>query len=153
MKKETTIAPIKEGDSIKVHYTGKLDDGTIFDDSLSREEPLQFTVGEHKLIEGFEKAVLGMEAGDWKVVKIPADLAYGLHKQELVMRLALKLLPQDLQQPYVGQQLQISLEEGAALIVIVTEISEDKVIVDANHPLAGKDLTFEIKIVEILPRN
>lgn len=135
-----------------MHYTGKLDDGTIFDDSLSREEPLQFTVGEHKLIEGFEKAVLGMEAGDWKVVKIPAGQAYGLHKQELVMGLALKLLPQDLK-PYVGQQLQISLEEGSALIVIVTEINEEKVIVDANHPLAGKDLTFEIKIVEILPRN
>ncbi|MCK9594162.1 MAG: peptidylprolyl isomerase [Candidatus Omnitrophica bacterium] len=139
----------KLGDKVKVHYTGKLEDGRIFDDSLKRE-PLEFKIGEKHLLEDFEQAVIGMKAGEWKTIKIPADRAYGQPRQEMFLALDRDQLPKDLKLS-VGQQLQISQDENMPLIVTVNEIAETKVVVDANHPLAGKDLVFDITLQEILP--
>jgi peptidylprolyl isomerase len=143
------MAQAKHGDTVKVHYTGTLNDGTIFDDSLTRE-PLQFKVGDNTLIPGFEEAVMGMNAGDWKTVTIPAEKAYGQRRQDLIIAADLKMLPPDIN-PAIGQQLQINQDNGTPIIVLVTEITKTKVILDANHPLAGKDLTFEINLIEIMP--
>jgi peptidylprolyl isomerase len=137
----------KDGNTVKVHYTGKLEDGTIFDTSVERE-PLEFTLGEGSLIPGFEAAVRGMRVGQSKVVTIPADNAYGQYRDELVMKIDQAQLPKDLE-PEVGQQLQMQQLDGRTAVVIVTEVSENTITVDANHPLAGKDLIFEIEIVEI----
>jgi peptidylprolyl isomerase len=147
-RKEQIMAPAKIGDVVKVHYTGKLDDGTIFDDSLNRE-PLKFQTGAHLLLEDFEQAVIGMNVGDWKTVKIPADKAYGPHLKEMVLAAEPEKLPKGMK-PFLGQQLQIISDDGQSLVVTVIEITDAKVILDANHPLSGKDLTFEINLVEII---
>jgi peptidylprolyl isomerase len=139
----------KLGDKVKVHYTGKLEDGKIFDDSLKRE-PLEFKIGEKQLLEDFEQAVIGMKAGEWKTIKIPADRAYGQPRQEMFMALDRSQMPKGLDLS-VGQQLQISQDDNVPLIATVNNISETKVILDANHPLAGKDLVFDITLQEILP--
>jgi peptidylprolyl isomerase len=138
----------KLGDTVKVHYTGKLDNGQIFDDSLDRQ-PLEFKVGGNQLIENFEKAVIGMNVGDWKTIKIPYAQAYGPHRKDLLVAAKLTQLPEGLK-PVVGQQLQITQDEGSPIIVTVIEITQDKIILDANHPLAGKDLNFDIKLVGIV---
>jgi len=137
----------KTGDTVKVHYTGKLDDGTVFDSSNGRE-PLQFTIGEGQVIPGFEQAVTGMKPGESQTVKIPVEEAYGPYQQELVLVVGQDQFPADLE-PEVGQQLQITQADGKVTVVTVTGISESGVILDANHPLAGKDLTFEIELMEI----
>ncbi|MCK4650681.1 peptidylprolyl isomerase [Candidatus Babeliales bacterium] len=137
----------KSGDMVKVHYTGKLDNGTIFDSSEKRE-PLQFKIGEEKVIPGFEKAVIGMSIEESKTIKLMPEESYGPHRKELIVIVPKKNIPGDINLQ-IGQQLQIKQENGHPLIVIVIEITEDNVTLDANHPLAGKDLTFEIKLVEI----
>ncbi len=142
------MAQAKTGDKVKVHYTGKLADGTIFDDSLNRE-PLEFTLGNNNLIAGFENAVIGMNAGDWKKVAIPSDQAYGPHIKELVIEVDRKQLPENLT-PVIGAQLQISQAENQKIVVSISKITETRITLDANHPLAGKDLIFEIKLLEIL---
>jgi len=140
----------KIGDTVKVHYTGKLTDGTVFDDSLNRE-PLEFTIGRNNLIQGFEDAVIGMSAGQWKTISIKAELAYGPHMKEMVVEVDRQQLPADFK-PVIGAQLQVSQdEEGQTAVVSITGITETHVTLDANHPLAGKDLTFDIKLIEILP--
>jgi FKBP-type peptidyl-prolyl cis-trans isomerase 2 len=143
------MAGAKTADTVKVHYTGKLTDGTIFDDSLNRE-PLEFTIGNNNLIAGFENAVIGMNVGDWKTVNIPSEQAYGPHMKEMVVEVDRKQLPPDLK-PVIGAQLQVTQDEGQEIVVSITQITETHVTLDANHPLAGKDLVFEIKLVEILP--
>jgi FKBP-type peptidyl-prolyl cis-trans isomerase 2 len=144
-EKEGT-AQAKDGDTVQVHYTLKLEDGTVFETSIGRD-PLQFTIGEGQLIPGFEQAVVGMSPGESKTVEIPADEAYP-YREELVMVVDRDLLPEDLQ-PEVGQQLQISQPSGETIVVKVIDVSELSVTLDANHPLAGKDLTFDIELVEI----
>jgi len=138
----------KNGDRIKVHYTGKLENGTIFDDSLNRE-PLEFTIGKSRIIPGFENAVIGMNVGDWKTVTIPAEEGYGPQRQEMVIVAERKHLPAGLV-PVIGQQLQISQDDGNMAVVSVTNITDTHVTLDANHPLAGKNLVFDIKLVEII---
>ncbi len=135
------------GDTVKVHYTGKLEDGTVFDSSAERD-PLEFSLGEGRVIAGFEEAVVGMSPGDSKSASIPADRAYGPYRQEMVMVVDRQQIPADLS-VNVGQQLQIRQKSGEAIPVIVTDVSESKVTLDANHPLAGQDLTFDIRLVEI----
>ena len=135
------------GDTVKVHYTGKLEDGTVFDSSAERD-PLEFSLGEGRVIAGFEEAVVGMSPGDSKSANIPADQAYGPYRQEMVMVVDRQQIPADLS-VNVGQQLQIRQKSGEAIPVIVTDVSESKVTLDANHPLAGRDLTFDIRLVEI----
>jgi FKBP-type peptidyl-prolyl cis-trans isomerase 2 len=135
------------GDTVKVHYTGKLEDGTVFDSSKDRD-PLQFTIGEGQVIPGFEQAVVGMNLDESKIVTIPKDKAYGVHQAEMVMSVGHHKFPENMQLE-VGQQLQIRLEDSQSIFVMVTEVIESSVILDANHPLAGKDLTFDIHLVEI----
>jgi len=137
----------KNGDSVKVHYTGKLDDGTVFDSSIDRE-PLEFTIGESQVIAGFEEAVVGMNLNESKTATIPAEQAYGPHHPEMVVSVDRERFPEHLK-PEVGQQLQMRQEQGQVIVVMVTDVSESHVSLDANHPLAGKDLTFDIELVEI----
>lgn len=138
----------KPGDTVKIHYTGKLDDGTVFDSSANRE-PLEFTLSGGQVIPGFEKAVVGMAPGESKTEKIPMEQAYGPYRQEMVIQVNREQLPPDLD-PEVGLQLQIQQPNGQAIPVLVTEVTNGQVTLDANHPLAGEDLTFDIELVEIV---
>ena len=142
------MTQVKNGDTIKVHYTGKLEDGTVFDTSLDRD-PLEFTVGEGQIIPGFEEAVIGMNPGESKTTTIPSDQAYGPHYEDMVLQVDHNQFPAHLA-PQVGEQFQVRQTDGRTVIVTVTEISPSAVTLDANHPLAGKDLTFYIELVEIV---
>ena len=137
----------KYGDTVKVHYTGKLEDGTVFDSSIDRD-PLQFTLGEGQVIPGFEQAVVGMNLGESKTVTISMDEAYGPHREEMVVMVERNKFPEHMQLEG-GQQLQIRQDDGQIIFVIVADVSESSVTLDANHPLAGKDLTFDIQLIEI----
>jgi peptidylprolyl isomerase len=137
----------KQGDTVKVHYTGKLDDGTVFDSSQERE-PLEFTIGTGTIIPGFEQAVIGMSPGELKTEVIPNDRAYGPYREEMVLQVERQQLPTELD-PAVGQQLQLQDPTGEVIPVIITDISSSTVTLDANHPLAGEDLTFDIELVAI----
>ena len=141
------MAQAKAGDTVKVHYTGKLDDGTVFDSSADRE-PLEFTLGTGSIIPGFERAVLGMDLGESKTEVIPIDDAYGPHLEEMVVVVDREQMPTELE-PEIGQQLQLQQQDGQVLPVIITDISDASITLDANHPLAGEALTFDIKLVEI----
>lgn len=136
-----------KGNNVKVHYTGRLEDGTVFDSSEDRD-PLGFTLGEGEVIPGFEEAVEGMGEGDKKTTTIPAEQAYGPRRDELVLPVERDRLPEDLD-PEVGQPLQMRTQDGEVVQVVVTELQDDVVMLDANHPLAGQDLTFEIEVVEL----
>jgi peptidylprolyl isomerase len=146
-QKQQIMPKAKKGDNVKVHYTGKLKDGTIFDSSKGRE-PLAFQVGAGQMIKGFDAAVDGMEMGDTKVAEIPAAEAYGEARQDLIFDVPKTNLPPDLK-PEVGQQLAMTQPNGQQVPVTVAKVEEDKVVIDANHQLAGKDLVFEIELVEI----
>jgi len=141
------MSQAKKGDSIKVHYTGKLDDGTVFDSSVGRE-PLDFTVGAGQLIAGFDEAVVGMAVGEKKSVRIEAEQAYGPHQPEMTLQAPRTELPADIQ-PELGMQLEASQEGGHSMVVTVVEVTDESVTFDANHPLAGKALTFDIEVVEL----
>ncbi|MDG5767879.1 peptidylprolyl isomerase [Balneolales bacterium ANBcel1] len=141
------MATIKEGDTVKVHYTGKVADGTVFDTSRERE-PLEFTIGEGKLIPGFEKAVVGMNVGDTNTVTIPTQEAYGEKRDDMIVDVEKNQIPEDIK-PEVGQQLQIQQQDGGAIPVVITDVTDDTVKLDANHPLAGQELIFEIEVVEV----
>lgn len=141
------MAQAKTGDTVKVHYTGKLDDGTVFDSSVDRE-PLQFTIGQGQLIPDFEQAVIGMNPDESKTVQIPADKAYGPHREDMVIKVERSNLPADLD-PKVDQKLQMRHPDGQATVVTVTEVNDADITLDGNHPLAGKDLTFDIQLTEI----
>jgi len=141
------MAQAKLGDTVRVHYTGKLDDGTVFDSSANGD-PLEFTIGDGNIIPGFEKAVVGMSPGDAKTEVIPAQQAYGEHREEMVVVVDRAQMPPEMQ-PEVGQQLEIRQPDGGTIPVVVTDISEADITLDANHPLAGEDLVFDIQLVEI----
>ncbi len=137
----------KSGDTVTVHYTGRLTDGTVFDTS-SGGEPLRFTLGQQRVISGFEHAVLGMTPGDKKTTVVPSAQAYGEHRPDLVVEFQRAQMPQDITLQ-VGQALQLRAQDGQKLTARVIALSPDTVTLDANHPLAGKDLTFDIELVEI----
>lgn len=137
----------KAGDTVKVHYTGKLDDGTVFDSSEGRD-PLQFTVGSGQMIAGFDAGVNGMNEGETKTVRIGSEEAYGQHRDEMVLTVGKDELPPDMEvEP--GDQLQMRHESGQVVMVTVTDVTDANITLDANHPLAGKDLTFDIHLVEV----
>ncbi len=138
---------VKDKDTVSVHYTGTLTSGEIFDTSKDRE-PLSFTVGEGQMIPGFEEAVRGMEINESKKVTIKPEDAYGDVREEMVQDIKKEQLPPDLS-PKVGQQLTSELPDGQHIIVRVTDVADDHITIDANHPLAGKELNFEIKVVAI----
>jgi len=140
----------KHGDTVKVNYTGKFEDGTVFDSSAQRG-PLEFSIGASEVIAGFERAVIGMSPGDSKGEKIPCEQAYGPHRSELLVKLDRGNVPPDLDVT-VGQRLNLTHPDGHSASVTVADVSDDKLTLDANHPLAGKDLIFEIELVEIAQR-
>lgn len=135
-----------KGSIVEVEYAGKLEDGTVFSASSS-EEPLQFRIGDGRIIPGFERAVMGMEPGETKTVTVSANQAYGSHDPDNVHTISRDKFPPDVQ---VGQQYQLDPEKNGPEIVTVVKIAEDKVTVDGNHPLAGRDLTFDIKLLGVV---
>lgn len=139
----------KSGDRVKVHYHGKLRNGETFDSSQGRE-PLEFTVGSGQVIKGFDEGVKGMEVGEKKTVEIPADDAYGQKDQQNVIEFPKDQFPPDMK-PEVGMQLMLSNGAGQNFNVTVVEVKDDTVVLDANHPLAGQDLIFDIELVGIEP--
>ncbi|MCD6280015.1 MAG: peptidylprolyl isomerase [Deltaproteobacteria bacterium] len=142
------MAEAKLGDKVRVHYTGLLDDGTVFDTSVGRE-PFDFTIGENTVIPGFENAVVGMKVGDKKTISIPPGDAYGEYLDDLVVVINRSQIPPEIDAE-VGMVLQVKSENGTATYVTVTDITDDAVTLDGNHPLAGKSLTFEIELLEIV---
>jgi peptidylprolyl isomerase len=139
------MAEAERGNTVKVHYTGKLEDGTVFDTSQGNE-PLEFTLGENQVIAGFEQAVLGMSEGQAKTTEIPANKAYGQRDERLVTTVDRDRVPD---QVSLNDRLQVRRPDGKTFVVTVTDLSDQSVTLDANHPLAGKDLTFDIELVGI----
>ena len=138
----------KQGDTVRVHYSGILNDGTEFDTSRN-SSALEFTIGQGQIIPGFEQAVVGMNPGESKKVEIPSDQAYGPHRSELTQEVERSVLPPDMDvQP--GMQLQATGPNEQPLVVMVAEVKPESVVLDANHPLAGEDLTFDIELVELV---
>ena len=143
------MAQAKNGDKIKVHYTGKFEDGTVFDTSEERG-PLEFTIGDGEVIPGFENSIIGMEVDERKTVTIPPEEAYGPRREELIWERKKSEFPEGIS-PAVGKQVGVRLNQPDAPLInaIITDVSEDTVTLDANHPLAGKTLVFDIELVGI----
>lgn len=141
------MAQAKTGDTVHIHYTGRLGDGTVFDSSRDRD-PLSFTLGQGQVIPGFEAAVAGMETGESKTAEIASGDAYGPRRPEMEMSVPRTQLPEGMN-PEVGQQLQMQTPDGQAIPVRVTGTSEEAIDLDANHPLAGQDLIFDIELVKV----
>lgn len=141
----------KKGDMVRVHYTGRLISGEQFDSSAGRE-PLEFTVGAGQMIKGFDTGVEGMNIGEKKVINVTPEEGYGLRNEEAVIEFPLEQVPADMKlEP--GMQLTLQNQEGQPVPVVVAELREDVVILDANHFLAGKNLVFDVELVEIVPYN
>lgn len=142
------MAQAKQGDIVKVHYTGTFEDGTSFDTSVGKE-PLQFVIGGGLLMPAFEQAVIGMSLGDSRSLRIQSDDAYGPYMDELILEVDKSQIP-----PYIdpeeGSQLQITQDDGSSTVVKVVKLTDEKVFLDANHPLAGKNLNFQIELVDIV---
>jgi FKBP-type peptidyl-prolyl cis-trans isomerase 2 len=139
---------VQSGDTIKIHYHGRLSDGTTFDSSEGRS-PLEFTVGSGSVIKGFDDGVQGMNVGDKKTIEIPFLQAYGPEDPSMIIEFPVDRLPEDLK-PEIGMQLNMNNAEGQQFAVTVTDITDENIILDANHPLAGKDLIFDLELVEIM---
>ncbi|HEY1112187.1 MAG TPA: peptidylprolyl isomerase [Chitinophagaceae bacterium] len=140
---------VKSGDKVKVHYHGKLRSGETFDSSQGRE-PLEFTVGSGQVIKGFDQGVMGMQVGDKRTIEIEVQDAYGAKQDEMIIEFPKNQFPPDMK-PEAGMQLMMNNGAGQSFPVTVTEVKEESVILDANHPLSGQDLIFDIELVEIVP--
>ena len=138
---------VKSGDTVKVHYHGRLTDGSTFDSSEGRD-PLEFQVGSGQVIKGFDEGVTGMEIGQKKTIQIPADEAYGQKNDEMIVQFPKANFPPDLN-PEVGMQLTMTNGSGQVIPVTILEVAEEHVVLDANHPLAGQELIFDIELVSI----
>jgi len=147
-KKENSMTQAKQGDTVQIHYTGKLGNGTVFDTSLNRH-PLQFTIGKGQVIAGFEQAVVGMNTGESRTAVIPVDQAYGPRRDDMIVTMERSKLPPDLN-PEVGQRLEMTQMDDKTMLVTVTAVTEATMTLDANHPLAGKELTFDIQLISIV---
>ncbi len=145
---EQIMAQAKQGDTVQVHYTGKLDDGTVFDSSRDRR-PVQFTIGKGQVIAGFEQAILGMNPGESKTTIIPQELAYGPRRNDFVVTVNRDRFPLQVE-PAIGQRLEITQEDDRIALVTVTNVTASTLTVDSNHPLAGKNLTFDFELVGIV---
>ncbi|MBU1086825.1 MAG: peptidylprolyl isomerase [Candidatus Omnitrophica bacterium] len=142
------MSQAKQGDTVKIHYTGKLKNNSVFDSSRSRD-PFEFILGSGQVIAGFEEGTLGMKIGQTKTITIPCDKAYGPRNEDLIAVVARGHLPKDLE-PKIGQRLGIHNENNQKIPVVITALTEKDVTVDGNHPLAGEDLIFELELVEII---
>jgi len=140
---------VKSGDTVKVHYHGRLTDGTTFDSSAGRD-PLEFQVGGGMVIAGFDSGVMGMQAGEKKTIQIAVDDAYGPSDPQRIVEFPISEFPEEMK-PEIGMQLNMTSSDGDVIPVVITEVGAETVTLDANHPLAGKDLVFEIELVEIKP--
>ena len=139
----------KSGDTVRIHYQGKLQDGSVFDASFDRE-PLEFTIGESQVISGLEDAVLGMHPGDSKTAELPTEKAFGPRREELVCEVAKSKFAHWTREPTVGERVPISQSDGTPADVTITEVTESNVTVDANHPLAGEEVTLDIELIDIV---
>lgn len=141
------MSQVKQNDTVKVHYTGKLADGQVFDTSEGKE-PIEFTLGEGQLIPGFEKGLIDMKVNEKKTITIPKEEAYGEPRPELVQEVEKNQLPEEIK-PEVGMGLVSKTPDGREMNLIVAEVKDETIVVDGNHPLAGKDLVFDLEVVEI----
>lgn len=141
------MSQVKQNDTVRVHYTGKLKDGQVFDSSLERE-PIEFTMGQGQLIPGFEKGLLDMKVNEKKTIDIPSEEAYGEPRQELIQEVEKSQLPEEIK-PEPGMGLVSKSPDGREMNLVVKEVKDDTIVVDGNHPLAGKDLVFDLEVVEI----
>tara|TARA_R100000935_G_C2828287_1_gene163532 strand:+ start:151 stop:579 length:429 start_codon:yes stop_codon:yes gene_type:complete len=141
------MSQVKQNDTVKVHYTGKLADGQVFDTSEGKE-PIEFTLGQGQLIPGFEKGLIDMNLNEKKTINIPVEEAYGQPREELVQEVDKNQLPPEIQ-PEVGMGLVSKTPDGREMNLLVAEVKENTIVVDGNHPLAGKDLIFDLEVVEI----
>lgn len=142
------MSQAKSGDTVKIHYTGALDDGTEFDSSKGKD-PLEVTLGSGQVIPGFEQAIQGMAVGEEKSVNIPVEEAYGPRREQMVQEVPKSVLPADLE-PTEGMALRAQGQDGQPLNLTVTEVKDETIVVDANHPLAGQALKFDIELVDIV---
>lgn len=142
------MAEVKTGDTVRVHYEGSLEDGRKFDSSFDRE-PIELTVGSGQVISGFENAVVGMEEGDSRTVTVPPEEGYGPHDPNLLHKVDREQVPDEIDLQ-VGAQLQATDRQGQVIALTVADFDDSTVTLDANHPLAGQDLTFDVKVVEIV---
>ena len=142
------MSQAKDGDTVKVHYTGKLEDGSVFDSSKDRD-PLEFKLGSQSVIVGFENGILGMEVGETKSITISPEDGYGPTRKELVSTVEKRLFDEQNLTPEVGKTLQIPQQDGRQYNVRITAVEDDSVTLDGNHPLAGKTLTFDVELVEV----
>jgi peptidylprolyl isomerase len=142
------MSKAKSGDTVRVHYTGKLEDGTKFDSSAGKD-PLEFSLGANDVLPGLDSAIEGMAVGDSKSVKIAANDAYGPRHEQLIQDVPREHLPDDMQ-PAVGMQLQAQGQDGQPIRLVITAVEDNTITVDGNHPLAGKPLNFDIELVEIV---
>ena len=138
----------KTGDRVKVHFTGYLEDGTMFGSTMG-EAPFEFSIGEKNMLPGFEQAVIGMKKGDTKTITLPPEEAYGLHKKELVTVMQRSGFPKEIKLD-IGKRLRVRTQDGIYTMVTIKDFTEDSIVLDENDPLAGKTLTFKIELVEIL---
>lgn len=141
------MAKAKKGDKVSVHYKGTLDDGTVFDSSEGRE-PLEFELGTGQVIPGFDAGITGMEKGEKKTIKIPCADAYGESVPEAIIKVPREEVPPHIK-PEIGMQLQLMTEDNEVAVAVIKAFDDKEITLDGNHPLAGKDLTFEIELVEI----
>ncbi len=142
------MSDARPGDTVRIHYTGTLSDGSTFDSSQGRD-PLEFTVGSGQIISGLDRAIAGMSVGETKTVTVPAAEAYGDHNPDGVQSVPRDQVPDHIPLD-LGTQLSVQTGDGRTLPVTVTEVTQEAVVLDANHPLAGKDLTFQVELVEIV---
>ncbi len=142
------MSQVKQNDTVKVHYTGKLTDGQVFDSSVERGEPIEFTMGEGQLIPGFENGLIDMKVNEKKTINISKEEAYGEPREELIQEVPKSQLPEEIK-PEVGMGLVSKSPDGQEMNLVVKEVKDESIVVDGNHPLAGKDLVFDLEVVEI----
>ncbi|CAN5376883.1 peptidylprolyl isomerase [soil metagenome] len=141
------MSQVKENDTVKVHYTGKLKDGQVFDTSEGKD-PIEFTLGKGQLIPGFEKGLVNMEINEKKTITIPKTEAYGDPREDLIQEVDKSQLPEEIK-PEVGMGLVSKTPDGREMNLVIAEVKDNSIVVDGNHPLAGKDLIFDLEVVEI----
>jgi len=139
---------VKKGDTVKIHYTARLKDGEVFESSKGHV-PFQFTVGDGSVIPGLEKAIIGMRVGEKKTIEVPPEEGFGPRREELVFKVERNTIPSDID-PFIGQNLQMRHPEGGVVNLVVTDMDDETITLDANHPLAGNTIVFDVELVEIV---